>query len=188
MDKNRSSSEAFIILAGAAAGFLRGLIYRPYDRPYDRPAARSAAVDAQLESRLRALETQIAELIVCAGSSPDGTPVPASPTDIAAAAVTVSREEVDEAVNQALKRFEDRLEQRFSFQERAAETLRAMIAETDRMLERVLEGLNSMADARVEATQVRVEVRKPTEPGPARDSDGASVSSKRLIQFSDASR
>jgi uncharacterized coiled-coil protein SlyX len=177
VDKNRSSSEAFIMLAGAATGFLRGLIYRPYERP----AARPAAVDAHLEGRLRALETQIAELIACANSAPDAAPVPASPTDIVAPTVTVSREEVDNAVDQALKRFEDKLEQRFSFQERAAETLRAMIAETDRMLERVLEGLNSMADA-------RGEVRQPPEAGSARDSPGVSVSSKNLIQFSDASR
>jgi uncharacterized coiled-coil protein SlyX len=72
-------------------------------------------------------------------------------------AQAVSRDELNESVRRATAGLEEIFESRFVRQERAAEALRSMIVETDQMLERVLEGLDRLAEARqkVENTAAR---------------------------------
>jgi hypothetical protein len=53
-----------------------------------------------------------------------------------------------------LKELEERVEDRFSGAERSVEVLRIMIADTDHLLERVLEGLDLLTESRLAGTQV----------------------------------
>jgi len=59
----------------------------------------------------------------------------------------VSRQEVAEALDRVEKRFQESVSERFSAQLLAIGALRAMIGDTDALLERVLDRLEMLADS-----------------------------------------
>jgi len=128
--ETRSSARSLIVLAGAIIGFVQGLRYFGPQGHREEPSPNLAnQLGAQLGARIGTIEARI--LQVEAGS-----------------ARAVSRDELEEGIHQAISRLEETIENRFARQDRAAEALRSMIAETDQMLERVLEGLDMLAETR----------------------------------------
>lgn len=135
-----------IILAGAIIGFVQGL------RFYSRTPASDPELAARIQIRIDGIETRLRE-----------TDARLRDTERYRGEVesyraqAISRDELNESVRRATADIKEVFETRFVRQERAAEALRNMIAETDQMLERVLEGLDRLAETRqkIESTAVR---------------------------------
>jgi uncharacterized coiled-coil protein SlyX len=131
--ETRSSAKSLIILTGAFIGFVEGLRLCGFgDRAVPPSSVPSTDVTDRLENRIAALEGRFQEL---EGRS----------------AQAVTQDELRESVLRATTGLEELFENRFAHQERAAEALKSMIAETDQMLERVLEGLDMLAESRGKA-------------------------------------
>ena len=117
-------AKAALIVAGAGFGLMRGL------RLLDGLADHSAALQA-LEERIDGIQSQITMLH--------------SRDEKLQASVdrAVTKEDLSAALDKALARVEAGVNARFGDQERSVDALRAMVGQTDEMLERLLDRLES---------------------------------------------
>jgi len=112
-----------MVLVGIGYGLFRGL------RAFGGVAAQASRVH-DMETRLEGVEQAIARL-----SGANRPPWSTERSD------WVDRRELAEAIDRATARIDRQLEARFEKQSRAIGSLRAMIGQTDILLERVLDGL-----------------------------------------------
>jgi type II secretory pathway component PulF len=120
-----TTAKAVLILAGAGFGLLRGL------RLLDGLKDNSAAVQA-LEERLEGMQSQIQAL-----QSTDER----LRTRLESAVTT---NDLSAALDKAFAGVQREVDARFEDQARSVEALRAMVGQTDELLERLLDRLESM--------------------------------------------
>jgi hypothetical protein len=120
-----TTAKAALIMAGAGFGLLRGL------RLLDGLADNSAKVRA-LEERLDGIQVQIAALHRKDEQLQAGLDR------------TITEDHLSQALDKALERVQSGIEERFADQARSVEALRAMVSQTDELLERLLDRLESM--------------------------------------------
>ena len=58
---------------------------------------------------------------------------------------TVTKDQLNQTLERAFGRIEDEVEARFEHQEKSVEALRTMVGQTDKLLQRVLDGLESLS-------------------------------------------
>lgn len=114
-----------MVLVGIGYGLFRGL------RAFSGVAAQASRV-RDMETRLDGIEQAIARL--SGGAEPMGR---------AERGDWVDQRELAGAIDRATARIDRQLEARFEKQSRAIGSLRAMIGQTDILLERVLDGLET---------------------------------------------
>jgi hypothetical protein len=66
---------------------------------------------------------------------------------------TVSKEEIQQTLERVFGRVEEEVEARFEHQAKSMEALRTMVGQTDELLQRVLDGLESLKDESEELHQ-----------------------------------
>jgi len=127
-----ATAKAVLILAGAGFGLLRGL------RLLDGLADNSEAMRA-LKARIDGMELQI-QALRSADEKLGGRLESA-----------VTADDLSAALDQVFGRVQSQIDARFEDQVRSVEALRAMVGQTDELLERLLDRLESMKnDAELE--------------------------------------
>jgi hypothetical protein len=63
----------------------------------------------------------------------------------------VTRDELTETIDRAFRQLEERADTRYEQQNRSVEALRIMVGQTDELLQRVLDGLESIKDKQLPA-------------------------------------
>jgi hypothetical protein len=125
----KSLGKSALIVAGLGYGLFRGL------RAIGAPGDRSARIQlAALTKRLDEIERTVAEM------SKRRADVRATPP----ASFFVTHEELAEAIDRTAARIDADLDRKLQSQSRAVNSLRAMIAQTDILLQRVLEGIENV--------------------------------------------
>ena len=122
-----NSGKALLMVAGAGFGLIRSL--RIPGGVHQNAAALKA-----LSARVDTIHIAVSRLADQTGKLQ------------ARVAETVTRNEMTEALGRVFGQVERGVETRFEQQSRSVEALRAMVAETDELLERVLVGLDAMQE------------------------------------------
>jgi hypothetical protein len=120
-----------LIVAGISYGLFRGL--RAVGGPEKQALLLNRVEIDGLATRLDEVERAVSRLSVNARHS-QAPPVTTS---------FVTREELAEAIDRARARIGGDLDRKFQAQSRAVNSLRAMVSETDVLLQRVLEGIEN---------------------------------------------
>ena len=71
----------------------------------------------------------------------------------------VTRDELAETIDRVFRQMETKVDQRFEYQNRSVEALRSMVGQTDELLQRVLDGLESMQNERGHADEERTAMK-----------------------------
>ena len=71
----------------------------------------------------------------------------------------VTRDELAETIDRVFRQMETKVDQRFEYQNRSVEALRLMVGQTDELLQRVLDGLESMQSERGHADEERTAMK-----------------------------
>jgi hypothetical protein len=121
--------KSILIAVGASFGFARGI------RTLGRVAGKSAELEV-VEARIDALNLAVARLGDQAGQFH---------TRLENA---VTREELSQTLDQVFGRIEGEVDARFEHQTRSVEALRLMVGQTDELLQKVLDGLESIGNNR----------------------------------------
>ena len=134
----KSVGKSTLIVAGAGYGLARGLRLagEPQVAGLEDPSGRLE----NLEERLDRIENSLASLAR-----------PATAEAVTPLTGFVTREELADAVDRATARVRAEVERKFEAQSLAVSGLRAMISQTDELLQKVLEGLESASHSRSEA-------------------------------------
>jgi hypothetical protein len=120
-----ATAKAALILAGAGFGLIRGL------RLLEGLTDRAAEVRA-IEERLEAMQSQI--LALQSSGEIQGTRLENA----------VSADDLSAALDKAFVRVQSEIDARLEDQARSVEALRAMVRQTDELLERLLDRLEAM--------------------------------------------
>jgi alkanesulfonate monooxygenase SsuD/methylene tetrahydromethanopterin reductase-like flavin-dependent oxidoreductase (luciferase family) len=124
-----STAKAVLILAGAGFGLIRGL------RLLDGLKDNSEAVRA-VEERLDAIQAQIQAL--------QDTDERLRTRLESAVTTSVTRDDLAAALDKSFARVQREVDARFADEARSLEALRAMVGQTDELLERLLDRLETM--------------------------------------------
>ena len=129
----RSAGKSAVIMAGVGIGFFHALRMLA-----EEGAAGTAMGPPNLDAvdhRLAAMELNLAKICQRTTLIEEKLEQTTSPGQLSL------------AIDQAFLRLEEAFDARFESQARSVEALRLMVRETDRLLERVLEGLDARAEA-----------------------------------------
>jgi hypothetical protein len=150
---NQPLSQKPISVAGkagiAVAGFVWGL-YRSLREPgkaaeKDFEKDRAAGIPAAVDLRLTLLDTRMARIQAAVDQLSEAAGLRAKQDETRQKQVWVTREELNEALDLAARRMQISVAEQFGHQMLAIGSLRAMIADTDALLNRVLDRLESSA-------------------------------------------
>jgi Na+/phosphate symporter len=121
----RNAGKTALIVIGAGFGLLRSL------KLLGNIAGQAEALE-NLEARVDTLQLAVARL----GARTEQTQTRLDQM--------VTKEEIKQTLERVLGRVEEEVEARFEHQARSVEALRTMVGQTDELLQRVLDGLESL--------------------------------------------
>lgn len=124
-----TAGKTTLIVIGAGFGLLRSL------KLLGNIAGQAGTI-GKLEARVDTLNVALARL------ASQGEQMQARLDQVAGASVT--KDELQQTLERVFGRLEDEVEARFEHQARSVDALRAMVGQTDELLQRVLDGLESL--------------------------------------------
>ena len=152
-----NSLKSLVILTGAVVGFIQGMRVLGFSGERPRPDElltkdNIEAAQSEMAERISVLEGRLAALIAQGAEIEGLRDSVVLRADVQGLVEQTTNTAVEKAVSatwERLAEIEVRTEQYFSGAERSAEALRRMIQDTDQMLERVIEGLDLLAESRL---------------------------------------
>jgi hypothetical protein len=131
-----SLGKSGLILVGGAFGLIRSLRLFENLAQNTRSVTENAALLKTLQAQVDTVHLALARLGTQTGE------LQSRLGQMATAMVT--KDELDQTLEQVFGRFESSVEARFDHQSRSVDALRVMVSQTDELLERVLDGLEGM--------------------------------------------